>query len=220
MIEVYLEAGSKKVFAVAVEWPGWARSARDADGALDALVAYGPRYKRALGAAARGLALPKSRKDLKVVGRVKGNATTDFGAPDITPKADRMPLDQKELKRTQRLVRASWDAFDASADAHARATLTTGPRGGGRDVPKMRVHVMEGDMGYLSVLGGTVPRGVQLKDAEVVRAAFLDALEARARGDLPDTGPRGGKRWLPRFAARRSAWHALDHAWEIEDRAT
>jgi hypothetical protein len=27
------------------------------------------------------------------------------------------------------------------------------------------------------------------------------------------------KGWPPRYAARRIAWHALDHAWEIEDRS-
>jgi hypothetical protein len=27
------------------------------------------------------------------------------------------------------------------------------------------------------------------------------------------------KGWPPRYAARRIAWHALDHAWEIEDKS-
>jgi hypothetical protein len=40
----------------------------------------------------------------------------------------------------------------------------------------------------------------------------------RNAGELPDFGPRGGERWPALFAIRRSAWHALDHAWEIEDR--
>jgi hypothetical protein len=29
----------------------------------------------------------------------------------------------------------------------------------------------------------------------------------------------GDRRWPARYAARRIAWHALDHAWEIEDRS-
>jgi hypothetical protein len=40
---------------------------------------------------------------------------------------------------------------------------------------------------------------------------------------LPMTLPpeaRGGSRWSPRYAIRRSAWHSLDHAWEILDRST
>jgi len=47
----------------------------------------------------------------------------------------------------------------------------------------------------------------------------VQGLVARARGELPDFGPRGGSRWSPRFAVRYAAWHTLDHAWEIEDRA-
>ena len=33
-----------------------------------------------------------------------------------------------------------------------------------------------------------------------------------------DGSPIAGRKWPPRYAARRIAWHALDHAWEIEDR--
>ena len=38
--------------------------------------------------------------------------------------------------------------------------------------------------------------------------------------DAYANGPNipGGERWPALFAVRRSAWHALDHAWEIEDR--
>jgi hypothetical protein len=34
-----------------------------------------------------------------------------------------------------------------------------------------------------------------------------------------DGSPIAGRRWPPRYAARRIAWHVLDHAWEIEDRS-
>ena len=39
-----------------------------------------------------------------------------------------------------------------------------------------------------------------------------------ASGEMPERGPRGGVLWKPRYFVRRAAWHALDHAWEIEDR--
>ncbi|MGH2809540.1 MAG: hypothetical protein ACRDIA_01520, partial [Actinomycetota bacterium] len=52
-------------------------------------------------------------------------------------------------------------------------------------------------------------------ETAAVRETFLEALKARAAGEIPDRGPRGGKRWTARYAIRRSAWHALDHAWEI-----
>lgn len=52
----------------------------------------------------------------------------------------------------------------------------------------------------------------------MMRRTFEQMLLARHRGELPDNGPRGGQRWSSPFAIRRAAWHALDHAWEIEDR--
>ena len=52
-----------------------------------------------------------------------------------------------------------------------------------------------------------------------LRRTFADALTAVATGK-PIQDPRNTKKpWTPRYAARRSAWHVLDHAWEIQDRA-
>jgi hypothetical protein len=51
-----------------------------------------------------------------------------------------------------------------------------------------------------------------------LREAILDALRSGARGDALPEGRRSAKVWTPRYFVRRSAWHALDHAWEIEDR--
>jgi hypothetical protein len=55
-------------------------------------------------------------------------------------------------------------------------------------------------------------------DISAAREAFVAALHARNGGELPDAGSRGGRRWPARYVIRREAWHALDHAWEIEDR--
>jgi len=62
--------------------------------------------------------------------------------------------------------------------------------------------------------GGQAPE----ETVRLVREAFVEALWGRVRGELPDVGPKGGVRWPPSFAVRRSAWHALDHAWEIQGR--
>lgn len=45
---VIIETGAKRAFASAAEWPGWARSGRDEAAALEALVAYAPRYAQAI----------------------------------------------------------------------------------------------------------------------------------------------------------------------------
>jgi len=211
--EVFVEAGKSKVFAIALDWPGWARSAKDVDGAIAALIDYGPRYKAAI---KKRIALPNSAGDVKIVERVKGDSNTDFGVPG-SPKIDRDDIDGRELKRLIAILEASWAAFDAAAEMAKGKTLTKGPRGGGRPLAKIVDHHLEGEHAYLNKLGGSAPKDAGI---DAVRAAFLDALEARHRGDLPDKGPRGGARWTAPEAVRRSAWHALDHAWEIEDRSS
>jgi hypothetical protein len=220
-IPIYLEVGKKRVFAAAVDWPGWSRSGRGEDEAIDALVAYGERYRKAIGKAASDLTLPVEREALEVVERVPGNATTEFGAPGVPPKVDEAPLDEKEAKRQAALLEAAWKAFDRAAQAAASVELRKGPRGGGRDVPKMTEHVLGADEGYLNAFGDKLqkPQPAEVSERlKVVRSAFLDVLAMRARGEDPPRAPRSGKLWTPRYAVRRSAWHALDHAWEIEDR--
>ena len=108
-ITVYLETAAKRAFAGAVEWPGWSRSGRGDDQALEALAAYRSRYAAVLAAAK--LVGPASAR-FEVVERLAGNATTDFGAPGIPPAADERPLDEAELERQQAILRASWVALE------------------------------------------------------------------------------------------------------------
>jgi hypothetical protein len=215
-VDVYLEAGRKRVFAAAVDWPGWARAGKTEQEALAALVAYGPRYRTALGKAAANLEPPASVGDLNVVARLAGDATTDFGAPGGIPTLDLRPTDADGMDRLVHLLRAAWAAFDRAAAAAGGRALAKGPRGGGRSLARIREHVFDADRGYLNALGAKPPPE---GDRVAVQQAYVDGLRARARGELPETGPRGGRRWPAPYAVRRSAWHALDHAWEIEDRA-
>jgi hypothetical protein len=205
MIDVRIETGKSRVFAIAIDWPGWARSGKTEAEAIETLLEYGDRYKRATGARV-------AVREANVVERVKGDSGTDFGVPGF-PSADDEPIDARELKRQIKLLEACWTAFDDAARAAKGKTLTTGPRGGGRALAKIVEHQRESELAYLGQLGGD-------RKAKDLRAAFVDALDLRRCGELPDTGPRGGRRWTPRQAIRRSAWHALDHAWEIEDRAS
>jgi hypothetical protein len=212
--EVYLEKGSKKVFACALDWPGWARAAKTEDGALEALAAYAARYAPV--AAAAGVRFPKSATaGIEVVERVQGSATTDFGAPGTVPGADHQKLTKAMAERLAALVDGAWQVFDAVAAA-TPASLTKGPRGGGRDRDKMIDHVLQSESGYLRHVGLRFKAAaVGDTDAvEEIRTAFLDALRA-ARAAEPELTT---KSWPWRYAARRVAWHALDHAWEMEDR--
>jgi hypothetical protein len=220
-IDVYLELGSKRVFAGALRWPGWARSGRGEDAALEALAAYGARYAEALGQAAGELEPPTGPEDLNVVERLQGMSTTDFGAPAVAPAADNEPLEGGELDRQVAILQASWAKLDDTARKHSSATLRKGPRGGGRELDAIVAHVFEADRAYLARLGGRFRPDPDQGPAasEALRRALVDALGSRARGERPARVPRSGKLWSPRYFVRRSAWHALDHAWEIEDRA-
>jgi hypothetical protein len=220
-IEVYFEVGQKRTFAGAIDWPGWCRGGRDADTALQALCDSGPRYARALRGSKLGFHAPKDVSAFKVVERLEGNATTDFGAPDAAPAADAEPVDAAALRRYEALLRACWDAFDAAIAAAGDKELRLGPRGGGRQLEGIIQHVLGADAGYLSALGWKLKqeKGADWRaELERTRQALLDGLGAAARGEIAERGPRGGARWSPRYFVRRVAWHVLDHAWEIEDR--
>ena len=229
-VPVYLEVGAKRVFAGALEWPGWIRSAKTEDQALDALAAAARRYAPV--AALAGLALPSAHEEgagaeFEVVERIGGNPTTDFGAPSAIPEADARPLTAEQARRVADLVAACWTYFDRVVAA-APAELRKGPRGGGRDRDRVVAHVTEAEASYAAKLG-IRRRDLPPQDAgpgPAVRAALLEVLGAASTGEpLKEKGPEAphkapGRNWPPRYAARRIAWHVLDHAWEIEDRST
>ncbi len=220
-IDVYLEAGEKKVFACAVDWPGWSRAGRDEALALQALFDYAPRYAGVLRAAGMPFTSPASVDALNVIERVQGNAGTEFGVPAIAPLCDAKPVTTKDLPHLQALLKAYWQAFDEAVQRAEGKPLRTGPRGGGRDLHKMTEHVLGSEAGYLSLLAWKPPKleGVDaVAQRAVIRPAVLDALESAVRNGLPAHGPRGGKIWPARYFVRRVGWHVLDHAWEVEDR--
>ena len=219
-IDVYLEVGQKQTFAGALNWPGWCRSGRDEESALQALFAYGPHYGRVLRASQLGFKAPRDVSAFVVVERLKGNATTDFGAPAIAPSIDSDPVNEAELHDLQKLLKACWRAFDAAVKAAGAKSLRTGPRGGGRQIEGIIQHLMESSEGYLKQVGWKLQKRDGNDRIEQTRQATLRALVASARGEIPTKGPRGGVRWSPRYFVRREAWHILDHVWEIEDRVS
>ena len=220
-IRIYLEIGKKRTFAGAIDWPGWCRSGRDEESALQALFEYGPRYARVLRNTRLGFREPADPFEFNIIERLKGDSTTDFGAPSIAPTSDTKPFDDNELLRFQKLLKACWRMLDVAAKAATGKTLRLGPRGGGRDVEGIIRHVLGSDEGYLSGLGWKLAKSEEsdlAKELSRTREAILNALTSAAKGEIPRRGPRGGIRWSARYFVRRLAWHVLDHAWEIEDR--
>jgi hypothetical protein len=220
-VGVYLEVGSKRTFAGAIDWPGWCRADRSEDDALEALLAYGPRYARAIHGARIAFTPPKQLRTFEVVERLKGDATTDFGAPSIAPAADARAIDRRWLTRQVKLLRASWQAFDQAVDS-VRGPLAKGPRGGGREVDAIVDHVVGAEASYLRMIGvrADVEEGAAAAVRDDERAAVLDGLEHALTDGIPERGPKGGARWSAPYFVRRAAWHVLDHAWEIEDRSS
>lgn len=221
-IAVYLETGKKKTFACAVAWPGWSRSGKDEAAALQALAEYGPRYAKVARKAKVDFRAPDGPQDFQVVERLEGDSATDFGVPGIAPAADARKVDAAELERLQALLKGCYQALDSAARAAENKALRKGPRGGGRELEGILRHVLEAQGGYMATLGWKAAKvdGESLEElAARTPQATLDALAAATRGETEQQGPRGGKRWSPRYFTRRSAWHILDHAWEIEDRA-
>jgi hypothetical protein len=211
---VYLEVGTKRVFACSVDWPGWCRPGRDEEVALRALASYASRY--ATVAAAAGIPFDEAAADeLDVVEQVPGDTTTNFGAPSQVPKVDAEPLTAKEARRHAALVAGTWSVLETVA-ATAPERLRKGPRGGGRDRDPILEHVLGAEAAYARKLG-VRHRQPELDDDAAVKALREDivgALQAARAGTPPV--PNG---WPPRYAARRIAWHVLDHAWEIEDKS-
>jgi hypothetical protein len=195
---VYIEETPRSSFAVALEWPGWCRRAKNPDLAVERLMEYQDRYAEIVTAAFRP-------GKVEVIATLAGNATTDFGAPDARGPWDTKPLTRTETTRQLGLVKDCWSYFDRVV-ATAPSALRKGPRGGGRDRDAVAEHVREAERAYASRIGTKIPPRTPWPD---IREAILDQLRHGS------TNPK----WPTRYAVRRLAWHITDHAWEIQDRS-
>ena len=198
VVHVAVEIGQKKTFASALDWPGWARSGKDEAAAIETLLDYAERYRVVTDRA--GIEFEPGQID--VVERLAGSASTDFGAPGAIAERELRPVSAPEAERMASLVVAAWDVFDDVVSG-APAALRKGPRGGGRDRDKMVEHVVDAEQSYARKLGLDKPKQ---------RPDLRGDIVAAIRGRASETA------WPVRYAARRIAWHVLDHAWEIEDR--
>jgi hypothetical protein len=195
---VYLEEGARSVFAVSLDWPGWCRREKTSELAIAALEQYRDRYAKIVPAAFQS-------GSFDVVGTARGNATTDYGAPDARGPWDEIELSESELARQMDVLQDCWNYFDTVVE-HAPLVLRRGPRGGGRDRDHIVDHVREAERAYCSRMGFRVaPRTPWDEQRDVV----LTTLRAAAPSAT----------WPTAYAIRRCAWHVLDHAWEIEDKS-
>ena len=200
VLRVGLEDGKTWCFASAVDWPGWCRRGKGEDAAVAALLSYAERYEAVAG--------PRFEVGAPtIIGRVGGNATTDFGAPGLPGPWDDEPLDAREALRQVGLQRSSWRAFDEAAKA-APAVLPKGPRGGGRDRAGIVEHVREAERTYARKIGVRLPPRTPWDEQ---RAGIVESLSQGV--------PQSTSSCSARYFLRRTAWHILDHAWELQDKS-
>jgi len=221
---VYLEVADKRSFAVSLDWPGWARAGKTPDEALETLLEAASRFRKTIGVAGKAFTVPKTVKGLRVVEQVRGNATTEFGAPGVpAKKSDAKDPTEHELEPLLKTLQACWQAFDHAAEKAVRKELRKGPRGGGRELDAIVEHVLDADRAYMSKLGAAFtpePKSSTEERFAGARAAFVEAATLRARGEQPPKPPPRSPMWPVAYAVRRSAWHHIDHVWEIEDRSS
>ena len=212
---VMLEMGSKgkKVVAVAPDWPGLSRGAKSEEAAIERLRTYLPRYAAVAKLAGMENAFPANAA-VDVVERYPGTGSTDFwGISFAFSDIDRQAMSNDELDRELTLMRACWAFFD---DVRARVSpeLQKGPRGGGRDRDHIVRHTLASELDWTKKLGLPRPESATLTDEELHahRDAYSNAIRAlHAQGKMART-------WPLRFLIRHTAFHTMDHAWEMEDK--
>jgi len=205
-LDVLVEQGKRRVFVSVLDWPGWCRSAKTVEGALESCRGYRPRYAAAM---KPGLLRVPAQPQFRIVQTVRGNATTDFGAPDARCAVDEVAMSATQVKRHLACLEAAWLTLDEVV-ATAPSSLRKGPRGGGRDRDAVVQHVRNAERAYARKEGVRLDTQVPVDDA---RASLIVALRQRAGRDHDGDG------WPARYALRRITWHVLDHAWEIQDRS-
>jgi len=214
-LRVTLEIGpkGKKVAAVAPDWPGLERGAKTGEAAIDRLHSYLPRYApvaKLAGMEGEFAAL----STLEVVEHYAGTGSTDFwGISFAFSSIDRQALSGAELERQLTLLQACWAFFD-QVRGRVSAQMQKGPRGGGRDRDHIVGHTIRVEQDWAAKVGVPTQEGAMLSDEDLQahRDAYCNAMRAfHAQGKLART-------WPLRYLIRHSAYHTLDHAWEMQDK--
>lgn len=217
-IRVTLEIGpkGKKVVAVAPDWPGLERGATTGEAAIERLLSYVPRYATVTMLAGMEAAF-ENIKNIDVVERYPGTGSTDFwGISFAFSSIDKQGMSGEGLERDLTLMRACWAFFD-DVRSHVSAEMQRGPRGGGRDRDRIVRHTFAAELDWAKKIGVHTPLDAMLtgEGLDAHRDAYCHAIR-----DYHAQGKLAGKmaKWPLRFLIRHTAYHTLDHAWEMEDK--
>ena len=216
--QVALEIGpkGKKVVAVALNWPGLERGAKTEQEAIESLRAYIPRYSPVAKLAKLDATL-NAIKNFDVVEQYQGTGSTDYwGISFAFSSFDKQDMLADELERELTLMQACWAFFD-DVSSRVSAEMQKGPRGGGRDRDQIIGHAFRTEQDWAEKVGVFTPDDALMTDKRLKshRHAYCQAIrDYHAQGIMP------GKvaKWPIRFLIRHTAYHTLDHAWEMEDK--
>jgi hypothetical protein len=204
----------KRWVAVAADWAGLERGGKTEDEAVEKLARYVPRYLPVAKRVRLGSELA-AQTELDIIGRYPGTGSTDFWGVSFAPSPlDREPFDAPAFNRQVRLLRAAWDEFDETA-GRVSAELRPGVRGGGRSRDQIVRHVLANEGGDFSK---RVQATSELDDVLTPgglahhRDRFVEAMR-----DWYEQGKPLGK-WTVPYLLRHTAYHVLDHTWEMQDR--
>jgi hypothetical protein len=217
-VRTVIEHGTKDKRSVAfsIDWPGWSRGAKTADLALDTLEAYRDRYRPVADLAGMGPEFDAAGP-LEIVEDRVGTGSTDFWGISFSPSStEHGPMTEAEFDRAITLLRAAWAFFDGVA-ARVSPEMRKGPRGGGRDRDRIISHTIRQESeNFASGVGLKIPEeGAMTPDGlGEYREAYVAAMRAYNAGEFE----RRMKSWTLPFLIRHSAFHTLDHAWEMEDK--
>jgi hypothetical protein len=210
MTDIYVELGGKKAIAWSPEWPGWCRIRTNEEAAVQALIDYEERYRLIAQRAGQDFA----PGELVVVECLQGDANTAWGVPSVLASAETRPIDAATMQRKAVLLRASWDTLEEVV-ATSPEEPRKGPRGGGRDRDEIRRHVIEAERVYARKIG-VRHKPFEMNDTNALNATREEIAAVLSRPSTGEPLVSGG--WNASYAARRMAWHVVDHIWEIEDR--
>lgn len=217
-MRVTLETGlkGKRVVAVAPDWPGLERGAKTGEEAIAKLRAYMPRYAQVAKLAEMNAEFD-AINNVEVVEEYPGTGSTDFwGISFAHSSLDKQAMSADELERELRLMQACWAFFD-NVRRRVSAEMQKGPRGGGRDRDRIVRHTFAAERDWATQVGVLTPDDAMLTDEGLTahRAAYCQAIR-----DYHSQGKLAGKKANGplRFLIRHTAFHTLDHAWEMEDK--
>ncbi|MCB8944760.1 MAG: hypothetical protein H6658_13505 [Ardenticatenaceae bacterium] len=217
-IRVTLEVGpkGKKVVAVAPDWPGLERGAKTGEKAIERLHSYIPRYAQVAKLAEMNAEFD-TIQEFDVVEQYPGTGSTDFwGISFAFSSIDKQDMSGDELERELVLMQACWAFFD-NVRQRVSAEMQKGPRGGGRDRDHIVRHTFAAEQDWARGVGVLTPDGAMLTDEglQAHRNAYCQAIR-----DYHSQGEWAGNRakWPLRFLIRHTAFHTMDHAWEMEDK--